>query len=116
MARKLFAVVNDGTFDGDSAYYCPGNQIPYRQGMSLKQVVEIYRKMLEAGDPGDPEFNEELVDGVTGAWVVDAKSLKILEIVWDSNPGNDSAVYNCNYIAKCIAARLAIKTLGAVVR
>lgn len=35
---KLFAIVHDGTFDGDSSFHCPGEEVPYKEGQSWSEV------------------------------------------------------------------------------
>lgn len=29
---KKFAIVHDGTFDGDSSFYCPSDKVEYQEG------------------------------------------------------------------------------------
>jgi len=46
MTTKLFAMVHDGTFDGDSAFYCPGSEVPFIDGMTLEDVRKAYATKL----------------------------------------------------------------------
>lgn len=117
---KLFAIVHDGTFEGDSNYHCPREEVPYKEGQSWDEIKEAFlqQEMKKwGGNINDAaelaEFIEEFgYQDITGAWVITEKQLEIISLVWESDPGCDSAVYRCNYIAKCIADKACIKHLG----
>jgi len=121
---KLFAIVHDGTFDGNSVFYCPDNKVEYKKGLTILDVKKDFLHKMVIDEGGDPLANGELTpaevvligDQVTdtyqveGAWIVDEDGLKILEKIWDAmGPGAD---LDANHCTKVIAHMLAIKTLG----
>ena len=117
MARKLYAIVHDGTFDGDSLYYCPNCQVPYTKGMTIDNIRQAYLKQIEEAEKGNPftYSHDEWVNEtnkIRGAWILDSRGLAACEAVWDSEPGNDSATYNCNTSAKHVADSMCIRIIG----
>jgi len=113
--EKLFAIVHDGTFEGDSNYQCPGEKIPYKDGQTWNEIKEAFLKqrMKDEGYDDVAEFIEEFgYDKIAGAWVVTEKQFEMIELVWESDPGCDSAVYTCNYTAKCMAEKACVAYLG----
>ena len=103
---KLYAILHDGTLEGDNLFYVsPESAIPYEEGITLKQLAD---KALEK----EIIFEEEDKQYVAGAWIVDEKTLDAIEAVWQGLEGGDRETYTTNRSAKNIAAKLAVKTLG----
>jgi hypothetical protein len=121
--QKLFAIFHDGTFDGDSAFYCPDDSMPY-SGENLRDLKKkFHEKKLKEDWPELSKADKESRDSamqdikedwpIDGAWIVDTKTIKAIQAIWDEvDPGNDSATYACNRAAKAVANALAIKKLG----
>jgi hypothetical protein len=115
--EPLVAIVHNGTFEGDSNYHVPGTEIEYIEGMSWEKVAETYlKKRMEEENCQDmdvSEFIEEFgYEDMCGAWILTKDQLELISLVWESDPGNDSAVYRCNYTAKCMADKACVKHLG----
>jgi len=115
--KELLAIVHDGTFEGDSNYYCPGSEVPYKNGQTWNEIKEAFLKQKMKDDGWDSDdmagFIEEFgYDKIAGAWIVTKAQFEMIELVWESDPGNDSAVYACNYTAKCMADKSCITYLG----
>jgi len=112
---KLYAIVDDGGLNGDSAYYCPSSHVEYKKGMTLDDVRKAYRTKLETEEDGNPflapEEIDEQVNEIKVAWVVDEKIYTALVNGWP-DVGNDSATYCANHGMKLMAKELAVKTLG----
>lgn len=111
---KLFALIHDGYFDGDSEFYFPDNAVPYSAGMTIGQLKEAYivvlRERLKGFGYHQQEIDAEVQDvrecvfeNIKGAVVVDEKVIKALKAIWESDPGSDSGVYGCNRSAKRVA-------------
>ncbi len=110
---KLTAILHDGTFDGDSAFYCPdhtGND-KYKKGTTLNQLSKKFWKIMVKELVSEEEDVQKDYP-VKGAWIVDEKGMKVISVIWESDPGNDSATYACNRAAKRVAQIVAIKCLG----
>ena len=122
----LFAILHDGTFHGDSAFYFPGETIPFEVGMTLEAVKAAYIKghverLKKDGIPdedlkGEIECVMEDLADVKGAVVVNEKVVTAMEAIWESDPGNDSAVYACNRASKRVAWTLKESHLGEEMR
>jgi hypothetical protein len=123
MKTKLFAFVHDGTFHGDSIFYFPTHPIPYEAGMSLSQIKDghltaVAKVAIDLGcspeavrDDVQTAREEHLVE-IKGAVIVDEKVAKAMKAIWESEPGNDSAVYSCNRACKRVAWTLRRLTIG----
>lgn len=115
---ELVALMHDGTFEGDSGFNVPGSEIPYKEGDTLKELTRrFYNKLAkEDGYEEDSEegieYAKEMTGAVKGAWIVTKDQLDTISLVWESDPGNDSAVYMCNHTAKKMAHHLCVKHLG----
>jgi len=117
---KLYAIVDDGSMDGDSAYYCPGSHVPYREGMTLAEIRETWHEAnvkdlygtddKSSIDPEDLAYTREDADAIAVAWVVTEKQLEQLGNGWP-DVGNDSATYAANRTMKTMAAAMALKTI-----
>ena len=114
-SKKLVAVVHDSTGDGDSAYYCPNSQVPYKKGMTLQDIRKTYFDKMMEKEINNPFFCEqsarEDADGISGAWILDERGERACSAVWNSNHGNDSETYACNRAAKAVAAEICIKEI-----
>lgn len=121
---KLFAIVHDGTFDGDSSFHCPGEEVPYKEGQSWSEVKKTFlqQRMKEwGGNINDAaefaEFIEEFgYENAAGAWIVTENQLETIRLVWESYPNRDSETYMCNQIAKLIANKICTKHIGKTPR
>ena len=117
MARKLVAVVygSDG-FDGDSAFYAPNSQVPYTPRMTLSEVRRAYLLQLVEDNVNNPFYSQDEMEDeanqIVGAWVMDTKGLKALGAIWAHQPGNDSATYNLNSVAKGVADTICVRRIG----
>lgn len=123
--RKLFALLHDGTFDGDSTFYFPDNPIPYSGEKTLAPLKKAHRVVVKARllglgytpEGADLEIEDDHdLKAVRGAVVVTEDVIKAMSAVWESNPGNDSAVYSCNRAAKRIAWSLKRSFIGKEMR
>ena len=108
---KLWAILHDGTFQGDSGFSCPGSCVEYKKGQTLKQLSQIYWDYLVKTDGYCEEDIKEDFP-IKGAWILTNEHKNIVELVWECDPRGDSVVYQCNHTAKKMAANLAIKHLG----
>jgi hypothetical protein len=132
---KLFALIHDGTLDGDSTFYAGAEKIEYKLGQNIHEIIKNFLnaevakrcKDLEAEEPVgplDPVETRLIVDEVTdqykdakGAWIVDEETILAIEALWDAaDPSNDSASYAANRAAKGMAHRLAFKRLGRKIK
>jgi hypothetical protein len=115
LKAKLYVVPHDGTFDGDSCFYCPVRTFPYKQGMTLDDIKKLYFKLVTKDEKKNPFYEEkefwEEAQAIKGAWVLDEKGMRACNAIWDSDPGNDSAVYACNRAAKRVAAEICVKEI-----
>lgn len=120
---KLFAFVHDGTCDGDNTFYFPSYPIPYEQGMTLDQLKEGHLKahadQMRSFGQAEKEIEAELgvlkeeeISEIKGAVVVEEAAVKAMNAIWNSDPGNDSAVYSCNRAAKNVAWSMAKHVIG----
>ena len=124
---KLFAIVHDGTFDGDSGFWVDSDRIKYKEGQGIRDVRAAYhahRIKLDVESQKDlspevmrdacDEINETYTSQIKGAWIVDEDGLKVINAVLDAHgpPGGDHAAYRMNRSAKALANALAIKRLG----
>lgn len=121
--NKLFAIFHDGTFDGDSAFYCPDDRIPYhgetmkelRKQFHEKKLKEDWPELAKAVGESRKTAEEEVRETwpIEGAWIVDQKTINVAQAIWDEvDPHGDSTSYACNRAAKAVVNHLAIKRLG----
>lgn len=112
-AKKLYAIVDDGNMDGDSAYYCPNSHVKYKKGMTLEDIKIAYRTSKNTCfTEDDGEDLDEEINNVKVAWIVDEKAFKALVKGWPEC-GGDSITYSTNHSMKVMAEAMAIKTLMA---
>lgn len=122
MKTKLWAILHDGTFDGDSAFFCPDDKIAYKDGETLRDIkkrfLDFKRKELKATVEDKDELAEIAEDyDAKGAWIVDNNTIKLLESIWDAaDPCDDSGTYITNRIAKRMACILSVKKFGKEAR
>lgn len=115
--ERYWAILHDGTFDGDSAFFCPDDKVPYK-GETFKDIQKRFLdlKRKEYKDRNNEfEITAEIAEdyNAEGAWIVDNNTLKLLEKIWDAaDPHNDSATYTTNRIAKKMAHILSTKKFG----
>lgn len=121
--NKLFAIFHDGTFDGDNAFFCPDNRIPYH-GETMKALRYKFHEMMlkedwpelaKADDESRAVAEQQVRDEwpIEGAWIVDQKTINVAQAIWDAiEPGGDHTTYACNRAAKAVVSQLAIKRLG----
>lgn len=124
---KLWAILDDGNMNGDSAYYCPASSVPYRHGMSWDEILGAYRTQLSAEmdeilgayciqlsaemrEVALSEDVEETVQSVKVAWIVTDKQKQDLENALP-DCGGDSSTYAVNRSMKRVARAFAISTL-----
>ena len=122
----LFAILHDGTFHGDSAIYFPGDHVPFEAGMTLEAVKAAFMKskvdqMKKLGvlDEDVKAEVENILEGfsdIRGAVIVSGKVIEAMDAIWESDPGNDSAVYACNRASKRVAWTLRESHLGEEMR
>ena len=125
--KKLYAIVHDGSFDGDNTFCCPSDRVEFTEGQTLQEVQQAYHIKRLAEEVEDPKkispeklreisdcLKEDYTDEIKGAWIITAEGLKIIEGMHDvaGGIGNDSACYMLNRAAKGVASMLATKTLG----
>ena len=109
------AILHDGTFDGDSAFYA-GTEEHAPSGVFVyngENLGDLKQKMFESIKDVD-EGAKELVDTVVGAWILDEKGIRKMEKL-DAGLGYaecDSACYSNNRTRKIVASVLAEETLG----
>jgi len=110
---KLYAIVDDGNMDGDSAYYVPDSCVAYTEGMKLPEIRTAYVDKLVKDGWGEPDSEEiqEYARDIRIAWVVTSSQLNVINRS-SRDCGNDSAVYQQNRTLKHVTAALAIKTIG----
>lgn len=125
MKKKLYAVFHDGTFDGDNAFYAPnGPEVPSAD-VTIAQIKKLHleqeraRMEKEAGNTEEDvqqslkEIKTEDHPKVKGVWIIDERTKKAAEAIWDViDPGNDSSTYACNRAAKAVVDAQAIKRIG----
>jgi hypothetical protein len=120
---KLVAICyGDDGFAGDSAFNVPPPEdelIVYKEGMKFVDVKKAWLAHWRAQfgpecTKEDLRLELEMYGEPAGAWIVSKPALDAASLVWESDPGNDSAVYNCNHIAKLTLDDLCIKRLGAM--
>ncbi len=105
---KLFAILHDGTTEGDNQFSFPSKPLRYKKGMSVDDLVKSYLANEE-----DKEYANEMMEEVAGAVIVTPQTIKKMEMIWDVfDPGCDSAVYKCNNACKRLALQEAVKHLG----
>jgi hypothetical protein len=122
---KLFAIVHDGSFDGDNTFYCPDDRVEFKEGQNIRDIRQAYHEKRVKADVGDqtltPEevrevtdmVNEDYTSQIKGAWIVDEDGLKAIEGLYEHiTPGNDSACYALNRAAKSLAHSLALRYPG----
>ena len=120
---QLFALAHDGFFDGDNSFYFPSYPIPYVDGMTLNDVKKGHLKLHEdemrrdGASQGSIKaelecIKEDTIGLIKGAVVVDGKTIKAMSAIWESEPGNDSAVYGCNRSAKRVAWTMRKRVIG----
>jgi hypothetical protein len=99
------AVFHDGTLDGDNAFYAPNDYVEYNGESFAALVDKFYAKKLEEDEGLSCEEMKDMWDP-KGAWIITVEQRDLINFVWESDPGNDGAVYMCNHIAKsmCNAA------------
>ncbi len=120
---KLFALVHDGTFDGDSLFYFPSHPVPYKAGMPLEEIKEGHFKvvadtMRKYGSTEKEiaidmiDYREDHIEDIKGAIIVPESAVKAMDAVWKADPCNDSATYGCNRAAKHVGWELKLFTIG----
>ena len=104
-AKKLYAVPF-GTDDiaGDSSFYAPGG-LTLRASDTFDTLLDRYATEAQ----GDISDDEQPI----GFWIIDQRTKKAADAVWEADPGCDSATYACNRSAKAICRQLAVKTIKA---
>ncbi len=123
--KKLFAIVDDGNMNGDSPYNV-GIQVKYEKGMSLEDIRNAYiakrgKEEFWPDERARPDFEEikkvfeeelgNVAKNIKVAWIVDAKSLKIIENSFPDDIRNDSECYAANRSAKALTRQLATKII-----
>lgn len=120
---KLFAILHDGHFSGDSSFYFPSYAIAYEAGTSLDTLkqrhLDLIKKQEEEYKSSENEIREQLEywggvlkEEVVGAVIVDERAIKAMNAIWEADPGSDSATYTCNRAAKRVAWELKVFTIG----
>ena len=111
--EKLFVIpYGADKFEGDSAFYCPEPYFNYKEGMTLEDVRKEWVEMTAQGCGKSEREGIELTSkDIVGAWVVDQKTINASGAVWNSDPGNDSAVYHCNSAAKEVVDEICVKEI-----
>jgi len=112
-SKKLFVIpYGADKFEGDSGFYCPEPYFNYKVGMTLEDVRQAWVKHTANGC-GKEELAEIEVQSkdIKGAWVVDQKGINASGAVWNSDPGNDGAVYRCNKTAKHVVDEICVKEI-----
>lgn len=105
LKEGLYAILTD-SLAGDSAFNT-GQAIPINGNESLEELKTAWL----AADMGD----EEDVDYITGAIIIDDKVRRQCESIWDKEEGgNDSSVYRTGRQAKEHAYDKAKKIIGTI--
>ena len=121
---KLFAIIHDETFDGDSIFCCPSDRVEFTEGLTILNIKKAFIDKMILEEGGEPLEKGELTTvevrnisdqvletyDVKGAWIVDEDTLRILEQIWDAT--KSGADHQTNHCAKKIVHMLAIKMLG----
>lgn len=119
LKTKLFAILHDGTMDGD----CAGDpknmfDVTYRPDIRMDEVIDMYRAKRFKENEGEwfEEDEDELTD-LKGGWIVNESTVDLMEAVADAvDPGNDSSVYSLQRALKAIARKLSIHNFGEDVK
>ena len=118
--HKRYVIAHDGTLDGDcgldpmmviDASEVKDNLLVNNIDL-VKQLVHEYvlREYYDNQDDEEitDEINEDYCDEVKGYWIIDEKTMELMEILADTDCGGDSAVYELQRILKKVANHMGV--------
>jgi len=120
MTNKLYAVLDDGKFEGDSYFQGVDQAIDYTEGMSLtdlkakfaqKYAVDMYGGDYEELDDADREDIDDIVRKIKVAWIIDQKGIDIATAVFPDYIGSDGVLYTAMAASKRVISKMAIKVI-----
>lgn len=120
MTDKLYAILDDGNFDGDSYFQGIDQALDYTEGMSLedlkkefaqKYAVDMYADGYDELDDSEKKEIDDIIKKIKLAWIIDQKAADTASAVFPNHIGNDGALYAAMAASKRVIDKMALKTL-----